>query len=112
MNNMCVNDYLMTNDYKSIALPAELQGLLFSCLIFSLKGQLNQSKNNLSTMLAAVAARSISASCGLLGTNLSAWSRYGNPASHRISKACFHPLKITKHWSGKYGNEEDKIYSS
>ena len=23
---MCVNDYLMANDYKSIALPAELQG--------------------------------------------------------------------------------------
>ena len=29
-------------------------------------------------------------------TDLSAWSRYGNPASHGISKACFHPLKITK----------------
>ena len=109
---MCVNDYLMANDYKSIALPAELQGLLFSCLIFSLKGQLNQSKNNLSSMLTANAARSKLASCSPVVTDLSAWSRYGNPASHRISKACFHPLKITKHWRGKYGNEEDKIYSS
>ena len=32
----------------------------------------------------------------LIATNLSALSRYGNPTSHRISKACFYPLKIKK----------------
>ena len=35
-------------DYKSIALPAELQGLLFSCEVFTAKHQLNQCiKNNI-----------------------------------------------------------------
>jgi len=29
-------------------------------------------------------------------TDLSAWSRYGNTVSYRISKACFHPLKIKR----------------
>ena len=29
-------------DYKSIALPAELQGLLFYSLVFSLKDHINQ----------------------------------------------------------------------
>ena len=43
MNNMCADDYLKTTDYKSIALPAELQGHLLSCVIFIPKGQLNQS---------------------------------------------------------------------
>ena len=73
---MCVLDNWVGYDYKSIALPAELQGLLFSCLIFSLKGQLNQSKNNLSTMLAAVAAH-LNCDGKLLNvTDLSAWSMF------------------------------------
>ncbi len=33
-------------DYKSIALPAELQGHFVSCVIFIAKAQLNQSKKN------------------------------------------------------------------
>ena len=37
MNNMCVNDYLMANDYKSIALPAELQGHIVSLKFLLLK---------------------------------------------------------------------------
>ena len=88
---MCVNDYLMANDYKSIALPAELQGHLLSCVIFIPKGQLNQSKNNLSTMLTANAAHSKLESCSLVVTDLSVWSRYENPASHGISNVYFHP---------------------
>ena len=98
-------------DYKSIALPAELQGHLLSCVIFIPKGQLNQSKNNLSSMLTANAARSKLASCSPVVTDLSAWSRYENPVSHGISNACFHPLKITKQWSGK-NDKEDKIYKN
>jgi len=39
---MCVLDNWVGYDYKSIALPAELQGHFVSCVIFSLKGQLIQ----------------------------------------------------------------------
>ena len=46
MNNMCVLDNWVGYDYKSIALPAELQGLLFLCLIFIRIGQLNQYIND------------------------------------------------------------------
>ena len=55
--------YLMLNalmmksyDYKSIALPAELQGLVSNDQVFSLKDQINQSLKRLALMLAAVAA--------------------------------------------------------
>jgi len=65
-------------------------------VIFSSKGQLNQSQNTLCTMLTANAARSKLESCSLVVTDLSVWSRYENPVSHGISNACFHPLKITK----------------
>jgi len=33
-------------DYKSIALPAELQGHFVSCMFFIAKAQLNQSKKD------------------------------------------------------------------
>ena len=88
-------------DYKSIALPAELQGHFVSCEVFTAKHQLNQCiKNNMGVR--CLLAAHLNCDGKLLNvTDLSAWSRYGNPASHKISKACFHPLKITKKWSGK-----------
>ena len=53
--------YLMLNalmmksyDYKSIALPAELQGLVSNDQVFSLKDQINQSLKRIALMLAAV----------------------------------------------------------
>ena len=39
-------------DYKSIALPAELQGHLVNGVIFSLKDQINQSLKRIALMLA------------------------------------------------------------
>ena len=60
MNLFCLNYasvYLMLNavnetrmkliDYKSIALPAELQGLVSNNRFFSLKDQINQSLKNI-----------------------------------------------------------------
>ena len=46
MNNMCVLDNWVGYDYKSIALPAELQGHFVSCVFFIAKTQLNQFKKN------------------------------------------------------------------
>jgi len=43
---MCVLDNWVGYDYKSIALPAELQGHFVTCVIFSLKAQINQCKIN------------------------------------------------------------------
>jgi hypothetical protein len=42
MNNMCVLDNWVGYDYKSIALPAELQGLLYFHLTITVKVQINQ----------------------------------------------------------------------
>ena len=56
MLNAVCETKLKSVDYKSIALPAELQGLLFSSLIFSSKGQINQCIKRLALMLTAVAA--------------------------------------------------------
>ena len=44
---MCVLDNWVGYDYKSIALPAELQGRLFLIAIFSLINQINQCIINL-----------------------------------------------------------------
>ena len=46
MINTCACDLLKGNDYKSIALPAELQGHSLINQVFSLKDQLNQSLIN------------------------------------------------------------------
>ena len=45
LNDVCLMR-LTTIDYKSIALPAELQGRQIVLAIFSRKDQLNQSKKN------------------------------------------------------------------
>ena len=73
-----VRVYLMLNalkmksfDYKSIALPAELQGHLVNGVIFSLKDQINQSLKRIALMLAAVAARSSVQVCRRIVLNLS-----------------------------------------
>ena len=58
-------------DYKSIALPAELQGLLFSCLIFSSKGQINQCKKSQVSSQFVDCARSNVTGCRPFVTDLS-----------------------------------------
>ena len=111
MNNMCVLDNWVGYDYKSIALPAELQGHFVSCEVFTAKHQLNQCIKNNMGVRCLLAAHSNCDGKLLNVTDLSAWSRYGNPASHGISKACFHPLKITKIMEWK-NEENNKIYTS
>ena len=59
LNALCVKPI----DYKSIALPAELQGLVSNNRFFSLKDQINQSLKRIALMLATVAARSSVQSC-------------------------------------------------
>ena len=103
---------LKLNDYKSIALPAELQGHNLICRIFSLISQLNQSLKRIALMLAAVAARRDSASCSQLVTDLSVWSRYGFPISVGNVFWCFHPLKINQLMEWKTYEQKYKIYKS
>jgi hypothetical protein len=96
MINTCACDLLKGNDYKSIALPAELQGHPYCQLIFIAKVQINQCLKNLTVMLAAVAARSDSASCSPLVTNLSCWSRCLDRITILISIVCLSSLKQIK----------------
>ena len=96
MINTCACDLLKGNDYKSIALPAELQGHPYCQLIFIAIVQINQCLKNLTVMLAAVAARSDSASCSPLVTNLSCWSRCLDRITILISIACLSSLKQIK----------------
>ena len=84
----CVNKYMKvrkTNDYKSIALPAELQGHKLICRIFSLNSQLNQSIKNQVHTRSLLAARVNPETCSLKATNLSVWSRFLNPIADGIS---------------------------
>ena len=83
-------------DYKSIALPAELQGHFVSCQVFTAKHQLNQCiKNNI--VVRCFLAAHLNCDGKLLNvTDLSAWSQYGYPVSHGISKTYFHLLKRIK----------------
>ena len=71
--------------YKSIALPAELQGHKLICRIFSLKSQLNQSIKNQVHTRSLFAARVNPETCSLKMTNLSAWSRFLHSISDGIS---------------------------
>jgi len=111
MKNMSWSGKLKLNDYKSIALPTELQGRNLICRIFSLISQLNQSLKRIALMLAAVAARRDSASCSQLVTDLSVWSRYENLFQIQISFVCFHPVTIKSNGVENY-EEELKIYKS
>ena len=70
INDVCVMRFT-TADYKSIALPAELQGLLFSCLIFSSKIQINQCKESQVSSQSADCSRSNVTGCRPFVTDLS-----------------------------------------
>ena len=98
---------LQPTDYKSIALPAELQGHLISCGIFSIKHQISQYKIKSLSCSHAPHARSLVANCRSIVTNLSVYESVCNPISYGISKLCLTLLKqIKKIWSGTH----DKIY--
>ena len=84
-----------TLDYKSIALPAELQGHSLINQVFSLKDQLNQSIINPVSVRCLLAAHSIIVSCSLFVTDLSVSCRCLNSPSFGVSNSCFYLLKIT-----------------
>jgi len=115
-----VRVYLMLNalhvkpiDYKSIALPAELQGHSFILLIFSLKDQINQCIKNLTLMLAAVAARTNCYSCSPFVPNLSVWPSVWRSETNQDFISSFNFIKTIKTWSGIYENYEvNKVYKS
>ena len=58
-------------DYKSIALPAELQGHLLSCVIFIPIGQLNQYKKSYMSSQSVDCSRSNVTGCRPFVTDLS-----------------------------------------
>ena len=74
-------------DYKSIALPAELQGHPMLSQIFIAKAQINQCIKRSALMLAAVAARRFVQGCGPFVPNLSSWlsARRSDPNQDFIS---------------------------
>jgi len=105
MNNMSWSGIFKLNDYKSIALPAELQGHNVICRIFSLISQLNQSIINKDLARCFVKQLAIIAACSPIVTNLSVLSRCVNLIQNQISNACFFILKVTKKMEWK---NEDK----
>ena len=111
-----VSVYLMLNalkmksfDYKSIALPAELQGHLVNGVIFSLKDQINQSLKRLALMLAAVAARSSVQVCRRIVLILSVFVSVLKSVFIQDFINTFNFIKTIKSWSGIYEKEQRQI---
>ena len=75
MLNAVCETKLKSVDYKSIALPAELQGHSLINQVFSLKDQLNQFIINPVSVRCLLAAHSIIVSCSLFVTDLSIYCR-------------------------------------
>ena len=109
---MCADDFLKGYDYKSIALPAELQGHSLICRIFSLISQLNQCLKNIISVRCLLAAHADSATCSVVVTDLSVWSRYENLFQIQISFACLHPVIIKSNGVENYDKKKHKIYKS
>ena len=112
-----VRVYLMLNalkmksfDYKSIALPAELQGHLVNGVIFSLKDQINQSLKRIALMLAAVAARSSVQVCRRIVLILSVFVSVLKSVFIQDFINTFNFIKTTiKSWSGIYEKQQRQI---
>ena len=108
--------YLMLNalmmksyDYKSIALPAELQGLVSNDQVFSLKDQINQSLKRLALMLAAVAARTSVQCCSRIVPILSVFLSALKSVFIQDFINAFSFIKTNKSWSGIYEKEQRQI---
>jgi len=109
LNALCVKPI----DYKSIALPAELQGRLIVKAVFSLKAQINQCIKRLALMLAAVAARRYVKHCRSIVPNLSSWLSSWRSETNQDFISSFNFIKTIKSWSGIYENYEvNKVYKS
>ena len=108
--------YLMLNalmlksyDYKSIALPAELQGHLVNGVIFSLKDQINQSLKRLALMLAAVAARTSVQCCSRIVPILSVFLSALKSVFIQDFTNSFNFIKTIKLFSIIYEKEQRQI---
>ena len=96
-------------DYKSIALPAELQGLVSNDQVFSLKDQINQSLKRLALMLAAVAARTSVQCCSRIVPILSVFLSALKSVFIQDFINAFSFIKTNKSWSGIYEKEQRQI---
>jgi hypothetical protein len=108
LNAVCVKPF----DYKSIALPAELQGHPYCQLIFIAKVQINQCLKNLTVMLAAVAARRSVKHCRSFVPNLSVWLSVWGSVFIQDFISSFNFIKTIKSWSGIYEEYINKVYKS
>ena len=94
-------------DYKSIALPAELQGLDLICRINSLFNQVIQHKINLYPARSCCCSQSFVPQCGSIVTNLSVYYRHENPIRSGISQSFLTSLKQNKmEWKNKYESNQ------
>ena len=105
----------MRIDYKSIALPAELQGHLVSCDGFSIKDHISQRKKRSLYCSHASHARRLVGSCDLIVTCLSAsesvFESVWDFKSYLLwDFTTLRTFITTNIWSGK--NESDQIYKT
>lgn len=105
LNAVC----LKTFDYKSIALPAELQGHNLICRIFSLISQLNQSIINKDLARCFVKQLAIIAPCSGFVSNLSVWPSVRRSETNQDFITSFNFIKTIKTWSGIYEKEQEQI---
>ena len=100
-------------DYKSIALPAELQGHVISCLIFIPKGQLNQCIKSSIGSQSVDCSQSKVTRCRSFVTNLSVYLSVWGSAFTCDFINSFNFIKTIKTWSGIYENiKVNKVYKS
>ena len=108
--------YLMLNalmmksyDYKSIALPAELQGHLVNGVIFSLKDQINQSLKDIVLARLLLQPRPNVQGCRTFVPNLSVFLSVFKSVFIQDFINTFNFIKTNKSWSGIYEKEQRQI---
>ena len=97
---------IQKNDYKSVALPVELQGHRLFCRINSLFNQVIQHKINLYPARSCCCSQSFVPQCGSIVTNLSVYYRHENPIRSGISQSSFSSLKQIKMEWKKYESNQ------
>ena len=96
-------------DYKSIALPAELQGLVSNDQVFSLKDQINQSLKNIVLARLLLQPRPNVQGCGSFVPNLSVFLSVLKSVFIQDFINTFNFIKTNKSWSGIYEKEQRQI---
>jgi len=113
MLNAVCETKLKSVDYKSIALPAELQGRPIYSQIFSLKDQINQCLKNLAIARSLLAARNLVQHCRSFVPNLSVFLSVSKSAFNQDFINSFNFIKTITTWSGIYENNKiNQVYKS